>query len=455
MTPCLVVAGTHSGVGKTLLASGLAAAFRNRGLRVQTFKVGPDFIDPTFLTLASGRPCRTLDSWMLPRPVLLHEFATHAARADVAIIEGVMGLFDGLGGSDEAGSTAQVAKWCSSPALLVVDAWAMARSVGAVVLGYEQFDPQLDLAGVVFNRVAGPSHLAYLEEAVEGRCRAAVVGALPMKEAFVIPERHLGLVLAEERPVDEGFFATLAREIEEGLDLERILAVAERAGEVGPSEAPAVEPVANGVPVAVARDEAFAFYYPANLELLEAAGARLVFFSPLRDGALPEGARAIYLGGGYPELHAKALSANASLMTQIREFAEAGGPIYAECGGFMYLAREIEDLEGRAHPMVGIFPTRARMLPALRALGYREVVASADSPLLAAGQRARGHEFHHSEMEPMPPEVERTYHIEGPGLPAAEGYRIGGALASYIHLHFGSQPQAAVNFVRAAHSFRP
>ncbi|MFQ6672842.1 MAG: cobyrinate a,c-diamide synthase [Candidatus Tectimicrobiota bacterium] len=455
MTPCLTVAGTHSGVGKTLMASGLAAAFRAQGLRVQTFKVGPDFIDPTFLALASGRPCRTLDSWMLPRPVLLHEYIFHAEQADLAIIEGVMGLFDGLGGADEAGSTAQVAKWCASPVVLVVDAWAMARSAGALVLGYERFDPELALAGVVFNRVAGPSHLSALTEAVAGRCQAAVVGALAQNEALAIPERHLGLVLAEEQPFGEGFVAELVARIQEGLDLERIAEIASRAGPVGPAEGPAVRPVARGVTVAVARDEAFAFYYPTNLELLEAAGAQMVDFSPLKDAALPEGTRAVYLGGGYPELYAERLSANAAMRAEIKAFAASGGPIYAECGGFMYLSHAIVDLDGRAHPMVGIFPTRTRMLPTLRALGYREVVASADSPVLVAGQRARGHEFHYSEMEPMPQGVERAYRIEGAAHSADEGYRIGSVVASYIHLHFASQPETAVNLVRAALRFQP
>ncbi|MFQ5893626.1 MAG: cobyrinate a,c-diamide synthase, partial [Nitrospinota bacterium] len=242
---------------------------------------------------------------------------------------------------------------------------------------------------------------------------------------------------------------------EEGLDLERVAEIAARAGPVGPTEGPAVHQVADGVTIAVARDEAFAFYYPTNLELLEAAGARLVSFSPLRDPALPEGTRAVYLGGGYPELYAEWLSANASMRAQIKDFAGAGGPIYAECGGFMYLSSSIVDLDGQAHPMVGVFPTRARMLPTLKTLGYREVVASADSVLLAAGQRARGHEFHYSEMEPMPSSVERTYRIEGPGQLAAEGYRMGGVVASYIHLHFASQPEAAVNLVQAALRFQP
>lgn len=440
-----MIAGPESGVGKTTLVLGLTAAFQRRGLSVEAFKVGPDFLDPSYHAMASGRPCRNLDGWLLSREYILR--AVRTAQAAVILVEGVMGLFDGVDGTTEAGSTAQVAKWLDLPVVLVVDVRAAVRSAAATVLGFEAFDPALRLAGVVFNRVGGPTHLEWLREAVRGRCRSRVLGALPWDENLAIAERHLGLVPAAERRLTPEFLDRLAARVEEGVSVE---ALSELAGEV-PSERAweAPPPGVGRCRIGVAEDPAFCFYYDDNLTLLRRAGAELVRFSPLEDAHLPEGMDGLYLGGGYPELHADRLAANRSLREEIWRFARSGGPIYAECGGFMYLCEAIRDLKGRTHPMVGVFPARADMLQQGLRIGYAEVRVTRPCPLGPAGLRARGHEFHLSRVSEMPDAVPRVYDVRpawgGAGQP--EGYLLGQTLGSYVHLHFGSNPEVADHFV--------
>ncbi len=443
----LTVAAPSSGCGKTTITLGLLAALARRGLAVAPFKVGPDFIDPGHHARACGRTSRNLDGWMCGEEGVRSAFGRGSAGADLALIEGVMGLFDGAAGDSESGSTAEVAKWLGSPVLLVVDARAQARSAAALVQGFANFDPALRFAGVIFNRVGSPGHAQMLREAVVSvPGLPPVLGCLPRSEELALPERHLGLVTAEDAGRDAGYFAALADWVEAHVDLDGLLRVAT-------PHPPCGHPLPGGegnqakentpVRIAVARDAAFCFYYPENLELLEAAGAQLVFFSPLRDARLPEGIQGLYLGGGYPELHAPALAANAPLRRQLRELATAGLPVYAECGGLMYLSEAID-----GQPMVGVFPGQARMLPRRRALGYREVELVADTPLGPVGTRARGHEFHYSDLE-LPPRIPRCYRLtrrrgEEAG---SEGYRLGNVLGSYVHLHFGSNPQLPVNFV--------
>ena len=349
----LVIAGTQSGVGKTTVTLGLLYALARRGLTVQPFKVGPDFIDPGHHTRAAGRVCRNLDGWMLSREANLALFRRQAREADVAVVEGVMGLFDGYDGASEAGSTAQMAKWLGLPVLLVVDARAMARSAAALVHGFASFDPALSLAGVVFNRIGSAAHLEYLQQALSSLPGVRCFGGLPRDQELAIPERHLGLATAEDHPLDDAYLGHLADRLETHLDLEGLLAALPRL--TLPEEpAPAATPPL--VRLGVARDRAFCFYYPENLELLASFGAELVPFSPLEDRELPAGLDGIYLGGGYPELYAEQLAANEGLKQALKAGAAGGLPIYAECGGLMYLAREIRDLEGRVHPMAGVLP---------------------------------------------------------------------------------------------------
>ena len=382
----LVIAGTSSGSGKTTLTLALLAALMKRGYRLAPFKVGPDFIDPGHHTRLTGTTSRNLDGWMLSQAYNQALFQRGRRQADMAVVEGVMGLYDGYDGRSEAGSTAQMAKWLDLPVLLVVDARSMARSAAALLQGFENFDPQVRFAGVVFNRIGSPRHLAYLKEALEGHVKMPCLGGIPREASITIPERHLGLHTAEDHPLDPSTVRQLGDLAETHIDMNRLIGLAEApVVDRGPSGA---ETVATGgrVRIGVARDAAFCFYYPDNLELLAAYGAEIAFFSPMTNDRLPEDIDGLYLGGGYPELHAATLADNHHLRDEIQNCSRAGMPIYAECGGFMYLCRCLTDIEGTIHPMVGCFPFETRMLSRRRALGYREIRLAAP---FAAGTGGR------------------------------------------------------------------
>lgn len=446
ITRGLVVAGTHSGVGKTTVALGLMAAFRRRGMRVQPFKVGPDFIDPGHHSQVARGNCHNLDGWMLSRGDNHSIFQRHAARADLAVVEGVMGLFDGYDGSSEAGSTAQMAKWLDLPVLLVVDAQSMARSAAALVHGFTSFDRSIRWAGVVFNRIGSETHLRYLQQAMVELEGIPCIGGLPRDSEISIPERHLGLVTGEEHPLGPDQFRSLADVVERHLDLEALLdrsaarmCLNEVQGAISPPK----------VRIGVARDCAFCFYYPENLELLADFGAELVAFSPIEDRELSSDLDGLYLGGGYPEVFSARLAENQSLRESILQKAEAGMPIYAECGGLMYLSEEIQDLDGQRHAMAGVMSFKVRMLPRLRALGYREVTLMEKTVLGSPGTKVRGHEFHYSEIVSEPRDLKKLYKISSRErfMPQAEGYSRWNVLASYIHLHFTSNPEVARQFI--------
>jgi cobyrinic acid a,c-diamide synthase len=447
--PAIVIAGVSSGVGKTTVSLAILEALRRRGLVAQAFKVGPDFIDPAFHELATGRPAYSLDGWMCAREDVLRTVARQAADADLAVVEGVMGCFDGLDGTRAAGSTAEIAKWLGAPVVLVVDAGAMVRSAAAVVLGFEAFDPDLELGGVILNRAGGGVHRRWLADAIAQSCRSPVLGALPHDPAVRLPERHLGLVTAAEGAYSEPLRRRLADLADLHVDVEALVRAARSRIEREPGprrEAPRV-PAAR---IGVARDEAFQFYYQENLDQLQAAGAALIEWSPLHDAELPE-VDGLYLGGGYPELHGSSLSANRSQLRQVRAFAESGRPVYAECGGLMYLAESLVDADGARWPMAGLLPATVRMEPGRLAIGYREVETTAPSLLGPAGTRARGHEFHCSTLGPVPGSMRRSYSVsDGRGAaPWPEGFAAGRALMSYVHLHFGSCPELARSFVSA------
>ena len=448
MTRMLVVAGTGSGVGKTTVTLGLLEAYRRRGLTVQAFKVGPDFIDPGLHELVTGRPSYNLDGWMCGRDAVLATVSRHIVDADLAIVEGVMGCFDGSDATGEDGSTAQSAKWLGAPVVLVIDAGGQSRSAAAVVGGFERFDPALTVAGVIANRVGGEVHGRWVADAIQASCRAVPLGAIPRDDALVLPERHLGLVTAAEGPLTPDFRHHLANVIERHVDLDQLLVLA--AQSAGFAQGDEVRRRAREVPlrVGVANDVAFQFYYRENLARLRAAGAELVFWSPLRD-EVPD-VDGLYFGGGYPELHAQRLADNVGALKTVRELGERGMPIYAECGGLMYLAEALEDMDGVAHPMVGLLPTTVRMRPRRMTLGYREVRFIADAPLGLAGAVARGHEFHYSTIDPVPNTVKRVWRLEGRhGGDRAEGYLVKRALISYVHLHFASNPELPHSFVAA------
>lgn len=445
--PTIVIAGTHSGVGKTTFATGIMAALRRRGLRVQGFKVGPDFIDPTFHLAATGRPSYNLDGWMLSRDANLQIFARAAYHADVAVIEGVMGLFDGKDGVSLTGTTAEMALWLDAAVLLVVDAAAMAGSAAAVVHGFDTLFPELRVAAVAANRAAGAGHYAYFQHTIAGRCRPVPIGYLPNDSALTLPERHLGLQLAAESLTAE-HLQRLAECVEQHLDLDRLLELSARTRPSAPPPSIPCAPRLVRPRIGIARDAAFCFYYQDNLDLLQSLGAELVEFSPVADSSLPAGVDGLYFGGGYPELHAAALSANAGMRSAVAAFIAQDAPVYAECGGFMYLCEAIVDSAGQDWPMAGIFPTRVRMQQHIAKLGYVELEAASDAGWLAPGQSARGQEFRYSETDPMPAYVNRLYG----GV--AEGYRVHRTSASYVHLHFLSCPAFAERFVTECAKWR-
>lgn len=453
--PRLVVAAPHSGSGKSTIASGLMAALAATGKAVQGFKVGPDYIDPGYHAAATDRPSRNLDTWMVSKESVLTTFARAAQDADVAVIEGVMGLYDGYDAQTERGSTAEVAKLLGAPVLLVIDVGRMARSAGATALGYRDFDPDLTMAGVICNKTGSEKHALWVTQAIEG-IGLPVLGCLPRKPSLLIPERHLGLHTAVERAEEGRVFLRHAAElITDHIDLARVLALA---ADVEPLtvESPRVTaPVKPRTRIAVAYDAAFCFYYEDNFDLLREAGADLIFFSPISEDALPKDIGGLYLGGGYPELYAERLAGNTSLMDAIRQAVAAGMPTYAECGGLMFLTESITDLRGNTYPMIGAVPGRAQMRERL-AMGYREVTALRDTILLPAGGRARGHEFHYSDWSGPLADDHAAYQIT-PRLREevrAEGYVRDNVLASYVHLHFSAHRDLAWNFVDACTRWR-
>ncbi len=453
--PCLTIAGTHSGVGKTSIATALMAALSRRGLRVQPFKVGPDFIDPGFHRLASGRPSHNLDGWMLSRETNLEIFSEASEDSDIAIIEGVMGLFDGSDAATQTGSTAEMAKWLESPVVLVIDASALAGSVAALVRGFEDFDPAVRLAGVLCNRVGGSGHANILREAMAAHCRARGLGFLPRNQKIALPERNLGLVMASEMLSGE-HLDEMVDWIENNVDIDELLSVARERSRPKEGSRRSISHVSAGrrARIGVARDAAFCFYYEDNLDLLKQCGAELVEFSPISEDALPPDLDGLYLGGGYPEIHAAQLSENSAMRDAIVRFAKTGGPIYAECGGFMYLCAGIVDSDGREYQMAGLFPTRVRMQKQLAAIAYVEVEAAEDALWLRAGQTARGHEFHYSTLDEMPASVRRCLRLRAGNKARDDGYAIGSALGGYAHLHFRSSPDFASGFVNACLLYR-
>jgi len=448
----LVIAGVASGVGKTTIATGLMGALVARGLRVQGFKVGPDYIDPGYHARATGRPSRNLDSWLLPPQTLRALFARAAATADVAVIEGVMGLYDGRLGAGDAASTAEVARLLGLPVVLVVDASRQGRSAAATVLGFRAFDPALRLVGVILNRVGSAAHQAALTQAIEERAGLPVLGALPREADLHLPERYLGLVPPAEGGVDEGYFVRAADAVGRAVDLPRLLRLA-APGATAPAESPfPAAPIPPRAVLAVARDRAFGFYYVDALDLLAAQGLEVREFSPLADAALPPGTSGVYLGGGFPERFAAELAANRPLLGELRALARRGLPIYAECGGLMYLTRAIVDADGRRHPLLGLVPGEVSLQGARLSLGYRELVAARDSLLFRAGEPARGHEFHYSRGA-LARGAPAAYRVAG-RQPPAEGYARGGLLASYVHLHFAGTPLLAQRFAAACAAWR-
>jgi len=444
--PRVVIAGVSSGVGKTTIVTGLLLSLASRGLNVQSYKVGPDYIDPGFHQLASGKNAHNLDTWLVPPSSLTDIFATTAAGNDIAVIEGVMGLYDG--GNSGVSSTAAIAKLLKAPVLLVVDAKSMGESAAAVALGFKLYDPKINFAGVIINRLGSPSHKQIVCEAFS-RLGIPVIGTVFRNSELALPERHLGLTPVSEQDV-AATVAEMGRQMARQVDVDALLSLAKTAGPLAVRPAIAKKGRLLKARIGVAQDEAFTFYYPSSLEILAEFGAELVPFSPLQDKHLPD-VDGIVLGGGFPEMFAQQLADNRTMCADIRRAAERGMPIYAECGGLMYLTRQLSDFNGRHYDMAGVIPAICQMQSKLETVGYVETTALTDNVLCAAGDTLRGHEFHFSRMTPIGQEADFpwafTFKKMRTGAAYQGGYVSENVLASYLHMHFAGNRQAAGRFV--------
>ncbi|MFE4105424.1 cobyrinate a,c-diamide synthase [Almyronema epifaneia] len=443
----LVIAGERSGVGKTTVTLALLAAL-DQG--VQSFKVGPDYIDPMFHQAVTGRPCYNLDPVLTSAAYVQRCYQRYSQTAPYALVEGVMGLFDGAGGYQDWGSTADVARSLQLPVLLVIDASRLSHSVAAIVQGYRTLDARLQFAGVVLNRVASDRHLDLLKAAI-APLNVPILGFLRRHQNIELPSRHLGLVPTAELPTLRQTLAQLATLGKTCFDWPRLTPLL-RSPVTTQVRLPEAQFQPIPVRLAVARDRAFSFYYAENLALLEALGAQLINWSPLSDPKLPEDSQGLYLGGGFPELFAAELAANGAALLTVKTALAQQLPVYAECGGLMYLCQQLQDFEQRPWPMVGSLPAAVQMSARLT-LGYRQATVCQSTPLLAAGTQIWGHEFHRSVIQPAP--VDPIYSLQGHGLsnPVLEGWRHHQIHASYLHLHWGDRPEIPYRFLQACQQF--
>lgn len=426
-----LIGATRSGSGKTLITLGILAALAKRGVDVQPFKCGPDFIDPTLHQLVVPRPSINLDLQMMGEEGCLHSHACYSRDAAAVVVEGVMGLFDG-----GHASSAALAELLDIPVLLIVDVRSAAESVAAVIKGFESYSESSRLLGVICNRVGSSRHRQLIDDAVKKTCTTPILGFFPRDVAFEMPSRHLGLHMGHEIDSSSQRMDKLIEAIEESIDLDRLLALAQKAS--SPQQNRVMEagnrPAVSSRPrLAVARDEAFCFYYPENFQIFEQCGFDIVPFSPLYDRTLPEDICGIYLGGGYPELYAGQLSANIIMRNIIKKWAEDGKFIYGECGGFMYMTRDITDHDGQLHEMAGIFPVSVAMKKRLSRLGYRSPQLAEDCLFGNAGEQFFGHEFHYSDIIERAEELGFLYTLDNG---RREGCQSGKAYGSYVHLHF-------------------
>jgi len=443
----LIIAGTESGCGKTTITIGIMSALRKKGYVVQGFKCGPDYIDPTYHEAVTSRASRNLDSWMLS-PETLKEVLIRASKgADISIIEGMMGLFDGNNAHSDEGSTAEISIITKSPVLLVVNCEAMARSAAAIVKGFQTFSRDVNIVGVIVNGVGSEGHYRLVQTAIEQECNIPVIGYVMHDESLRMPERHLGLIPAIERGELDTFFNELGNLMLKTIDFDMLYKLAE-APPLNSSSTIFEAKNDNIVKVAVARDAAFHFYYQENLELLEAYGAKLVYFSPLHGEELPAGVHGLYIGGGFPEEFAELLSNGKRMKNSIKTAILSGLPTLAECGGFMYLSETLTTSRGKDYPMVGVIPATIRMHSQLAAIGYRDVVGCEGNFLLGQGVKAKGHEFHYSTCL-FSEHIAPAYETKGWLGNGNEGYTSSNVVAGYTHLHFASCPTIAKNFVKA------
>jgi len=460
--PKVIIAGTHSGVGKTSVSLAVMGALKKNGYCVQAYKVGPDYIDPSYHEVATQRPSHNLDDWMMGSEAVKWLFKETSRDCDIAIIEGVMGLFDGFGTTNDEGSTAKIAKMLKAPVILVVDASSMARSVAAIIKGFQTLDEEIKIVGVILNRVASQNHLGILKEAIEFYNQIPVLGAILRNEKIHISERHLGLKTASENAellqmMDElSRLTNINQENTIGINFEQILEIARQySGDDIPVnfnlekimiDAPSVR-------IAYAKDKAFQFYYQANLDYLKSLGVQLIPFNPTEDRKLPDNIHGLYFGGGFPEIYVQQLEENSSMRQAVREAIENGIPTYAECGGFMYLTQGIKTLEGKIYKMVGVIPGLVEMTPKLVNFGYCENELLKDCFLGKQGERFRGHEFHYSCWDAEGTESIHRVDKKRRQSSRVEGYIHGNLMASYVHCHFLSYPKRALCLIETARNF--
>ena len=452
--PRIVVAAVSSGGGKTTVVTGLLSALRQKGLKVQSYKVGPDYIDPGYHRLASGYPAHNLDSWLMPEDKLREIFIRTSKEADISVVEGVMGLYDG--GRSGVSSTAEIAKLLDAPVVLVIDAKSMGASAAAIALGFREYDQQVKLAGVILNRLGSDTHRLMIEKAMQ-EIGIPVLGAIKRDDSLAMPERHLGLLPVEENQRELEAVEAIGRAVVSQTDLVSIIRIADKAGEMElADDSNDVTEDDKIVTIAVARDDAFSFYYPESLRILEKSGARIILFSPLKDKELPF-CDGVILGGGFPEMFAEALRCNYTMLESIKNAAESGMPIYSECGGFMYLTQAMIDFDGIEHPMAGVLPCRVQMNKKLQMVGYVSAEMNTDTVLGPKGTRLHGHEFHFSsEIIPEKDCRDRAFTFTRMRNNAVyqAGYAWKNVLGSYLHLHFAGCPEAADYFVEKCKLWR-
>ena len=460
--PRIMIAGTNSGVGKTTVTLGVMSALVKRGIKVQGFKAGPDYIDPSHHTFVTGNASRNLDTWMMGESACKELFERSAANADISVIEGVMGLYDGSIDSSGHGSSAHLAKVLNTPVILVVNARGVAQTAGAIVMGFKEFDKDVNLAGVILNNVGSQSHYDCIKKAIEDSCSVAVLGYLNKDKDITIPERHLGLIPSEEKKVNSALYEKLGQMVLETIDTDRLLDTAGSAG-VFPDYNKSIFINMNNslnATLAVARDSAFCFYYQDDIDLFEALGAKIKQFSPLNDKCLPDDIDGIFIGGGFPELFADRLMKNESMRNSILEAYEQGTVIYGECGGMMYLLEKLIDCDGRSFKMCGVLNGTSRMENRRQGLGYVITDATCDNVICKRGDTFRAHEFHWSKLQDVPDNTMFAYNTKKSNgkRTGVDGICMNNVLASYTHIHFSSNPELARSILstmekRSKHKF--
>lgn len=461
--PRLMIAGTHSGVGKTTICTALMALLTQNGLNVQPYKVGPDYIDPGYHHLATGQISRNLDAWMLGESKVQELFTANAEGKDIAVIEGVMGLFDGVRGETDFGSTAHIAKLTSTPVVLILDVRSMARSAAALVKGFVSFDPDLKIGGLILNRVGSASHYQMLEQAISEVTDIPILGYLPKNLRIEMPERHLGLVPATEGGILTEALQELIDALANTVNVEGLLELARRSQEFDWVKPLAESDQTKGVKlrIGLAQDQAFSFYYRDGLDYLEQLGVEWVPFSPIADTQLPDALDGLFIGGGFPEMFLAQLATNESMKLSIQRAHGNQMPIYAECGGYMYLTEAISDFQGQSYPMVGLIPYTSAMQKRLVAMGYVEACAMTDNLVARAGETYRGHEFHYSQMlttdhleSDMNPKPAVQLRKNRDGQIKYDGYSTDRLFASYVHIHWAAWEQGAQRFVSACAQYQ-